>query len=149
VLKFIRKCQKKEDKNKYELDLEITSAAEKLWCLQVQKESFKEEYSLLQRGKNIQKNSRLYRLSAFMKNGLICVRGRTEYSPEISQEVKQPIILDNKHLYTKLLVMDYHKKYIHAGTQLILNEIRQRYWIIYARKAILNVINSCNACKIR
>ena len=84
-----------------------------------------------------------------MKNGLICVRGRTEYSPEISQEVKQPIILDNKHLYTKLLVMDYHKKYIHAGTQLILNEIRQRYWIIYARKAILNVINSCNACKIR
>lgn len=151
VFRFIRQVQKKphlSDKEKYLTCSEIQNA-KKLWCLQSQKDSFCQEYRTLVKGKSVNKDSKLFPLSPCLNDNLICLKGRIDNCPELKMETKRPIILSHSHPFTRLLVREYHERNGHAGTQLVLNEIRQEYWITQARKLIASVINSCNFCKIK
>ncbi|GFX08510.1 integrase catalytic domain-containing protein [Trichonephila clavipes] len=58
-----------------------------------------------------------------------------------------PILLPEKCELTKLLIRDVHKKNCHAGIQMMQCLLRERYWIIRARKAIKNVLYNCIFCK--
>ncbi|GFU78901.1 integrase catalytic domain-containing protein [Trichonephila clavipes] len=58
-----------------------------------------------------------------------------------------PILLPEKCELTKLLIRDVHMKNCHAGIQMMQCLLRERYWIIRARKAIKNVLYNCIFCK--
>ncbi|GFX51334.1 integrase catalytic domain-containing protein [Trichonephila clavipes] len=57
-----------------------------------------------------------------------------------------PILLTDKCEFTKLLIRSIHKKNCHAGIQIIQSLIRERFWIIRARKTIKSILNECFIC---
>ncbi|GBM79751.1 hypothetical protein AVEN_164489-1 [Araneus ventricosus] len=58
-----------------------------------------------------------------------------------------PILLPEKCEFTKLLIRTVHRKNCHAGIQMMQCLLREKYWIIRARKAIKNVLYNCVICK--
>ncbi|GFX04413.1 integrase catalytic domain-containing protein [Trichonephila clavipes] len=57
-----------------------------------------------------------------------------------------PILLPDKCEFTKLLIKSIHKKNCHAGIQIMQSLIRERFWIIRARKTIKSILNECFIC---
>ncbi|GFT19368.1 integrase catalytic domain-containing protein [Trichonephila clavipes] len=57
-----------------------------------------------------------------------------------------PILLPDKCEFTKLLIRSTHKKNCHAGIQIMQSLIRERFWIIRARKTIKSILNECFIC---
>jgi len=47
---------------------------------------------------------------------------------------------------TKTIIVYYHEKYFHGGSQALLAALRQRYWRIGGRKFVVSVINKCVRC---
>ncbi|GFT34280.1 integrase catalytic domain-containing protein [Trichonephila clavipes] len=57
-----------------------------------------------------------------------------------------PILLPDKCEFTKLLIRSIHKKNCHAGIQIMQSLIKERFWIIRARKTIKSILNECFIC---
>ena len=57
-----------------------------------------------------------------------------------------PIVL-GKHEIIEKLVRETHEKNGHAGTQIVMNILRERYWILSSRKIIKDIISKCIICK--
>ncbi|GFX99975.1 integrase catalytic domain-containing protein [Trichonephila clavipes] len=57
-----------------------------------------------------------------------------------------PILLPDKCEFTKLLIRSVHKKNCHAGIQIMQSLIREKFWIIRARKTIKSILNECFIC---
>lgn len=123
--------------------------AEKFCLKNIQRSCFTKEFKLLKRNKCVEKNSKLYQLTPVLRDDLICVGGRTGNTSDLQEETKRPIILDSKDYVVKLFIQHYHRKLNHSGVQLVLNELRQKYWILQARKAIKNAERQCAECCIR
>ncbi|XP_044753725.1 uncharacterized protein LOC123313086 [Coccinella septempunctata] len=118
-----------------------------LFIKKSQFDCFGKEIEDLKKGKKIDKKSVLNSLSVQVKHDLLLLRGRTNLSPELNENTKEPIILSAKHRFTRLLIEHYHEKYNHQGIETILNELRQKYWILNARSALKSVLKMCNKCK--
>ena len=106
--------------------------------------------SRLSRGQQLQADSRLLQLTPMLdESGCMRLRGRIDAAEVDNWEVKRPLILDPKHPFTRLIVKRYHEKAGHSGQELVVNELRQRYWIINSRTAVRSMWNSCLVCRIR
>ncbi|XP_043479022.1 uncharacterized protein LOC122509221 [Leptopilina heterotoma] len=57
-----------------------------------------------------------------------------------------PILLD-KHEIITLLVRETHERIGHSGTQIVMNVLREKFWIISLRQIIRSVIAKCVICK--
>ncbi|CAL8128513.1 unnamed protein product [Orchesella dallaii] len=126
---------------------DIKWAEIQLWK-RAQAESFPEELSDLMAGKSIRRESRLAHLSPFLdEDALIRMKSRIIRSPEI--RVKEPVILDSKNPFTRLLIEHYHAAAFHQGQEYVVNELRQIYCILNIRSAVKSVWNSCLVCKHR
>lgn len=64
----------------------------------------------------------------------------------MSQEFKHPQILPAKNILTTLIISDIHIRNMHAGTQLTLHTLRQRFWVPNARNTIKQIIHRCVKC---
>ncbi|XP_055714978.1 uncharacterized protein LOC129809187 [Phlebotomus papatasi] len=53
------------------------------------------------------------------------------------------------HPLAKLILMDYHKHGLHQGKVRLINEVRQKYWILGVRSAAQRTIRECQECKVR
>ncbi|KAF2881333.1 hypothetical protein ILUMI_24832 [Ignelater luminosus] len=83
-----------KDTFKGELEIEELQAAEKLWCSKVQRKCLEKEIQDLKNKKNVNENSKLNQFSPTDKDGLTCMKGRTDTSPELREETKgQPKII--------------------------------------------------------
>ncbi|KAF2906111.1 hypothetical protein ILUMI_00062 [Ignelater luminosus] len=117
------KVEKDEEKRSFgdtfkcALEIQELQSAEKLWCTEVQKQCFEKEIQDLQNKKDMDK------------------KGRTDTSPELNKRHQASYNI-GKNRFTTLLIENYHKKFNHAGLQMVLNEIRQRFWIIQAEKEL-------------
>ena len=58
-----------------------------------------------------------------------------------------PIILDGNHEIVYLLVREVHEKLGHVGTQIMMNNLRERFWIIGLRRVAKWVLSKCVVCK--
>jgi hypothetical protein len=67
--------------------------------------------------------------------------------PEGIRWAKQPYILDGRHLYTRLLVIHYHNKMGHFGREAVMNQHRQRCWIVGIRAMVKKTWVQCQHCK--
>lgn len=65
--------------------------------------------------------------------------GRLQHS-DFTYREKHPWILPNKHRYTEMLAQYQHEKIMHA-------DVRDRYWILRARKIVRRVVSRCTLCK--
>lgn len=81
--------------------------------------------------------------------GLLRLDGRIARASGVPESMKQPVILNGKHHISRLLVKHYHVWAGHGGRELVVNEIRQRYWITRLRPTVRAVAASCQICRNR
>ncbi|XP_046392178.1 uncharacterized protein LOC124160386 [Ischnura elegans] len=111
-----------------------------------QSEVFFNELHDLQRKNQVSSKSSLKMLHAFLdENNVIRVGGRIS-SSDISYSQKHPIVLPPKHHLTKLIVMQEHTRQLHAGPQLLLSSIRQRFWLLNGRNLCRQIVHQCTRC---
>ncbi|GFU99656.1 putative RNA-directed DNA polymerase from transposon X-element [Trichonephila clavipes] len=58
-----------------------------------------------------------------------------------------PIILPGECLFTQQLIEYYHRQNCHAGTQILLGILRERFWIVSSRRVARKIVRSCIRCK--
>lgn len=115
---------------------EIEAAEKKLWKI-VQREAFKEEESRLQ----------LKTLQTFLDNdGLVRLETKITRRND-DNNFLCPIVLPSKHEVVDRLIHERHLQFLHAGVQVVLIDIRQRFWIMRGRKTVRQVISKCVRCK--
>ena len=84
------------------------------------------------------------------EQGVIHSDSRLRYTEYLPYDVRFPVILPRGHWVTMLIVKYYHELSNHtAGTNFVLSQISQRYWIVAAREEIRNWEKQCNECKKR
>src|SRR5688500_11116380 len=85
---------------------------------------------------------RLFALRPFLdQNGIMRLVGRLNLARDLDIATKNPVVLDPKHPYTKLLIHHFHVKAGHHGREKVLNDLRQKYWILNGRQAVKNSWN--------
>lgn len=116
----------------------------KFWIKTAQNEQFGKEIHELETKNSI--TGRLQNLNPFLdQEGILRVGGRLQ-NANISWNEKHPIILENNHLITKLLVDLVHKNTLHGGVQLMTAVLRQNYWVLNARSVLKQTVFKCTIC---
>nr|XP_047143003.1 uncharacterized protein LOC100203511 [Hydra vulgaris] len=124
--------------------------SEKEIIAKAQKESFKEEYSNIEKGKPISISSKIISLNPqFDEDGLLRSCSRLQNAHYLPYDVKYPIILPRGHTITKLIVKHYHEANHVMGTNQLLTKLSEQYWVIRGREEIRDAEAKCNKCKLR
>ena len=123
---------------------DITSAHMR-WLRFIQSEGYKEELSLLKSDKC---NKLIRQLNLKISDdGLMISIGRLQ-NADVPESARQPILLPNKHPFTRLVIMDEHEaKGLHPGTSQVLCKLRESYWIPKGRITVQSVLRSCYLCR--
>ncbi|XP_062557166.1 uncharacterized protein LOC134222029 [Armigeres subalbatus] len=143
--RFVHNCRNTSDRRVGLVRLEEREAALHQLLILAQRESFPEDLVTLRKNGEVKPTSRLKQLCPRLVNGLILVGGRLR-NANISAGRKHRIVLDNQHPLSILVADYYHKKALHAGQQLLIASIRERYWPIAARSFTRKVIHRCVKC---
>ncbi|GFU84403.1 DUF5641 domain-containing protein [Trichonephila clavipes] len=127
VLRFCNNLKKNRiDPKKGKLEVAELYEAEKLFLKEIQLETLAEE-------KQIKLNT--------MKgdDGLIRVETRVSCRKDL-ETFRYPILLPNTHQLVKKLIMEKHIELKHAGTQTLMSNLRESYWIIKVEKRFVRPI---------
>ena len=117
--------------------------AESAILAHVQGSYFHDELAVLQKGKPVNRNSRLSNLNPVIHDNMIKLNGRTNYT----DGTKWLVILPNNHHVTKLIIRHYHETYGHVGTQQVLAATREKYWIVKGPSTVKRTIKECFLCR--
>ncbi|XP_055622523.1 uncharacterized protein LOC129766091 [Toxorhynchites rutilus septentrionalis] len=121
-------------------------AAEMRLVQLVQQETFCKEIKALSKGEYVHRDSKLRWFNPRLSSeGIIRIGGRLE-NAELYDDVKHPMVIPGNHQFSKLLAVSYHKRLLHAGPQLMLNEIRQRFWPLGGRNLCRTTVHHCLSC---
>ena len=113
----------------------------------VQSCAFSTEMVCISQGKEVSPNSIIRNLDPMMNaDGILCVGGRLG-NAELPEQSKHQMIMPKSHHVVTLIVRSLHEELGHSGKEHVLAEIRQKYWIISARRAVKSVLNQCFSCK--
>ncbi|KAL0871503.1 hypothetical protein ABMA27_005221 [Loxostege sticticalis] len=147
VQRFIHNCQQRTSGARQDGPLTISEieCATLTLTKNAQVESFPVEYNLLKNNQPLNKNSKLRDLKPFYDKGVLRVGGRLALS-QYSYNKKHPIILDGKHILTKLIMSNEHKRLLHAGPSLLLAATRERFWPIKGKYLANKILHECVAC---
>lgn len=144
VLRFVHNCKNIEKRGEYLTSGELCNA--ELFLVKYAQSEYREEINSLSNGKNVKSKSKLSSLNCFLdRNAILRVGGRIANS-SVSNSAKHPIVISPKHKVTYMIVEFYHLKYLHAGPQLLLYLIRQKFWIINGRNLCRKICFSCVKC---
>ncbi|XP_058811088.1 uncharacterized protein LOC131675984 [Topomyia yanbarensis] len=91
------------------------------------------------------RNSSILSLDPQLIEGILCVGGRLRHA-HLSNSRKHPFILDRRHPLARIVMEYYHQKLFHAGQQLLISAVRERFWPTFARDLARSVIHKCVAC---
>jgi len=111
----------------------------------VQQISYGQEIKDLE-SQEVSTTSSLKTLHPFIDDkGILRVGGRLQQSTLPYHAIYQIILLP-KHHFTKLLVSSEHIRLHHAGPQLLMASLREKYWIPRIRDVVKTVIRHCLTC---
>ncbi|XP_074031073.1 uncharacterized protein [Leptinotarsa decemlineata] len=146
MLRFINNCRKR--KVSTNLECSEVEKAEEIYIKYVQNECFHQEIADLQNKRTISKSSRIYTLTPLLDDkGILRIGERLEQVKDLTFFQKHPAILDQKHRFTKLLIEHYHINFNHQRQELIMNELRQKFWILKMRSAVRKCKTECFFCR--
>ena len=146
IIRFVRNC-KNQGERVTENTLSVNEINEAFIVLikMSQGESFSEEITCLRREKPITKG-RLCNLNPFLDDaGLLRVGGRLQLS-QLEYDKRHPMIIGSKHSLTELIFISEHNRLLHAGPQMLLSSIRDRFWPIQGRNVARRVVHRCVTC---
>ena len=116
-------------------------------CLQTK--SFPDDFETLSKNLPLPPESRLLAFTPYLDDdGLVCVGGSLRKAP-LPEETRHPVILDPKSEVTRLVILHHHLESRCAGDAQVLNNLRQRYWILQGVRAVRKVSHSCRTCRWR
>ncbi|XP_058446387.1 uncharacterized protein LOC131427325 [Malaya genurostris] len=124
-------------------------------CRMMQAAMYPDEVAVLEKHgskkmQDIERSSKLYKLSPFMdEQGVLRVNGRIGAAPYVTYDFKFPIILPRYHRGTALLLDWYHRKYLHANRETVVNEVRQRFHVSNLRTVVRKMAKECQTCRIK
>lgn len=136
----------KENRRMSAISAEEIKIAKVKVIMLVQSESFSDEIKILKSSKRVQRSSRLIALLPFLDNGILRGGGRLKHAV-LPEEVKHPTILPSHHYFTRLVIIHYHEKLLHAGVQTTLSNIREEFWPIFARSRVKEILHKCIKCR--
>ncbi|XP_055603757.1 uncharacterized protein LOC129751989 [Uranotaenia lowii] len=110
-----------------------------------QRETFPEELKALRTNHDIRTSSPLSSLNPVLVDGTMRVGGRLRHAA-MSEDRRHPFILHPKHPLTKTIMRHYHLKNFHAGQQLLVSTVRERFWPIHIDSLARKVIFECVSC---
>ncbi|XP_053699198.1 uncharacterized protein LOC128746181 [Sabethes cyaneus] len=110
-----------------------------------QHERFGQEIRDLQKRNEVKPTSRINSLCPKLLDGVVRVGGRLA-NAQISAGRRHPIILDKDHPLTELVILHYHHKLLHAGQQLLIASVRDRFWPLSIRNLARKIIHRCVIC---
>ncbi|XP_055522618.1 uncharacterized protein LOC129716807 [Wyeomyia smithii] len=111
-----------------------------------QKECFSAELRSLTKYGHVQEWSSIMSLRPQLSSeGLIHVGGRLLHA-SIPESRKHPFILNHHHPLTLLIMRHYYLKLFHAGQQLLIASVRERFWPTSIHSLARRVIHECIAC---
>lgn len=132
-----------------QITCETVLSAERYWYRQIQTECFPQELETLRSGKEINKASRIIKIQPFLdENKILRASGRVTNVKGFEFN-NNPIVLDAKHPATRSLIADYHRRFFHANHDSVVNELRQKFYIVGLRNALRSLISKCLICKLR
>ncbi|CAK1579613.1 unnamed protein product [Parnassius mnemosyne] len=136
------KCKRNKDYLKTE---ELKEALEA--CIRKDQENnFSEEIKAIIIREEIKKNSALKALTPILDEvKILRVGGRLE-NTRLEHSRKHPIIMAKKSKLTELIIADAHKQTLHGGSQLTINYIRNKYFIIGDKQLVRAHIKKCVIC---
>lgn len=112
----------------------------------VQENAFATDFHNLKKSNSVSNNSKLLSLNPFIdQDNIIRVGGRLQNS-NFTYSKKFPIVLPSGHTFSMLLVRFEHIRLLHGGPQLVLSNLRERYWLISGRNLVRKVIRTCVTC---
>jgi len=146
ILRFIRylKAKKTVHDPKF-LTVSELKDAEMVILRQVQAECFSKEITALERQNEVLRSSKIKNLCPFLKDGMLLVGGRLEHATIPTQQ-RHPTVLPADHHVTKLIFEDRHRELLHCGPQLLLAEVRRRFWPLKGRLMAHSVTQKCVRC---
>ncbi|XP_063382985.1 uncharacterized protein LOC134669394 [Cydia fagiglandana] len=145
VLKFIARCKGQAA----EIDCAMMERAEIFLLKHAQNESFGEDLARIKVHGALHRASKLLKLSPILdEHDLLRVGGRIDAASDVPLDVKRPVILDGRHQVARLIVRHYHVKAAHGSQEMVVNEIKQRYWVIKLRPTVKLVTSRCMLCRI-
>lgn len=116
------------------------------WIKFEQTTYFQHELRNLQNGEPLNKQSSILRLDPKIDaDGLLRVGGRVGKA-DIPYAQQHQIVLPEKGRMAQLLIEQAHRIMLHGGVQLMVNYIRQRYWIPCIRRKARTVVSRCINC---
>ncbi|XP_035207725.1 uncharacterized protein LOC118182487 [Stegodyphus dumicola] len=120
--------------------------AETYWIKRVQERNFTNEIRALKNNDELSSESKLRSLNPFVdESGVIRVGGRLENS-NLDYKQAHPIVLPDKDHLTDLIILHSHQVVGHGGIADTLNQIRDKFWLLKARRKIKSVLYNCNVC---
>lgn len=145
VFQFIHKCQKKRNAPNWLTTMELQDAFT-FWIKEIQRNEFNVEIQSLISAATIPSKSNIKSLNPFVDaNGILRVGGRLK-NTELHFNEKHQIILPSRGRLVQLIIDDMHHKTMHGGGQLMLSQIRRRFWVINAKNIIRHQIHKCIIC---
>ena len=148
VLKAAKLLKTRSRSSETEPTVEELKEAELQCCRWAQQEVYREEYAQLKENRTLPNNSHILKLDPYYDSNdqLIKVGGRLQFA-KIAEEVKHSIVLPHGHQVVEKLILDTHKKLLHAGPETVLASLRDRFWITQGRREVKGVIRRCVTCQ--
>ena len=78
------------------------------------------------------------------EEGILRCEGRLKFAP-IPQETRSPILLNDNHPLSKLIILNIHESNKLSSAKYTLNEYRQKFWLLCGSRIVRNIIRAC--CK--
>ena len=142
-----------EAKNRWLKQSPYTSYVDKLLCVEQlcakvsQQNSFSEKINDIKNCGHVKRSSRILFLTPYIdKNGILRSNSRIQ-GFDCDNFPTDPIILDLNDKYSFLLIKQYHEKFFHRGHETVVNELRQKFWIIGLREKLRSIVAHCSICK--
>ena len=149
LLRFINIIKGEQNVKETELLCKEIDAAQKIIVSNVQQLNFKEEINTILAGRDLPMKNKLSPLCPVIDaDGCLRVGGRIQ-NAAINYDAKHPFILPKNHHVTGILIWHEHKSNGHIGSEHVLANLREAFWIINGRSSIKSVLRKCFYCRVR
>lgn len=146
ILRFLHNL-KVNQKSKGHLQVPELIRAEQTVIKLLQTSAYAAEIQLIKSKKPLPKSSKLLTLNPFIdSDGILRVGGRLRHHPDLAESQKHPALIPKSHQFTKNLIRQTHETNMHAGQELVLSLIRQRFWIPDGKSTVRKELRSCITC---
>ncbi|CAG7722869.1 unnamed protein product [Allacma fusca] len=131
---------------KVTIDTEELQQALLLWVNTAQRLEYSAEIKALEVQEHVSAKSNILALNPFLDaKGLLRVGGRL-CNAQLPFDRKHPLLLPAKGHLTTLIVRHIHQQQFHAGLQLTLYTVQQRFWIPRGKEFVQGEIRKCTRC---